>query len=141
MPSITQGSVTVQIPDHIPLPERAGKLSVEELRRFETARRGIGLVAEQMAEAMKKHPERLTPPGVDPAALAASGKAAEDIDTVIDDLDALLMVLKQANRILDADANQQLRRVLAFVRAQEKFDPTLPSLVPTLVGYFANDSK
>lgn len=138
MAQLTHGTVSITYPDHITLPERAGKLTPAEVARLEKPRRGLGLACEKTAEAIKQHPAQLAAAGVDPEQLRADGRAAEDIDTVIHDLEALLTRLKQANSLLDEHAHRELRRVLAHVRAQQKFDPSVPSLVPLLVAYFAN---
>ena len=50
----------------------------------------------------------------------------------------MLMKLKQANRLIDQSAHDGLRRVLAGVRALEKFDPTVTDLVKDLIDYFSN---
>jgi len=131
-----QGIVVISLPDHIQIPAEAGKLTSEELNRKAKPRLGIGLAAEKTAEAMQKYPGQLTIPGVGADDLASLGKQAEDIDVAIADVEALLHVLKQANRLIDADAYLHLRKVLAFVRSQESFDPSLPGLVPHLIAYF-----
>ena len=48
------------------------------------------------------------------------------------DMPGRLMLLE-----LDADAHVMLRKCLAYVRAQEKFDAQLAALVPQLESYFA----
>jgi hypothetical protein len=134
---IKQGSVVVQLPIHIELLPQAGKLSAEEMRASEKARRGVGLACEQTAEAMRKNPERFQVVGISPDSLQSYGRQAEDIDSVIVDLETVLGILKQNNTLLDARAHQSLRRVLAYVRSMEKFDPKLAALVPHLIAYFA----
>ena len=141
MPELKQGTVSVLIPDHITVPDQAGELSTKEVQRLEKARRGVGLTCDMTAAAIEKNPDRLAVPGIDPAKLRAAGKVAEDIDLVITDIEVILSQLKQANLILDAEANLQLRRCLAHVRSQEKFDPQLAALVPQLEAYFANTTE
>lgn len=138
MGKLMQGSVIVAYPDNVELPEKAGKLTVEEVARLEKARRGIGLACERTAEALEKNVERLKVPGVDPDALAEAGRVAEDIDVVIADVEHVLMVLKQANALLDSHAHRELRKVLAALRSQEKFDPKLGDLFQHLVAYFSS---
>jgi hypothetical protein len=139
MAELRQGDVTVTIPDHITIPPKAGSLSPDDSQRLTKARKGVGLTCESTAEVMKKNPERLAVPQVTPDSLAASGRVAEDIDGVIGDVETLLLILKQANSLLDAEAHNNLRRVLAFVRGQEKFDPHLADLVPALIAYFSRE--
>lgn len=138
MGKLKQGVVTVAFPDDIDLPEKAGQLSAVELSRIEKARRGIGLTCARTAEAMTKNAERLSVPGVDPDELAEAGRMAEAIDVVIGDVEQVLMVLKQGNVLLDGHAQRELRKVLAAVRSQEKFDPKLAELFGDLVSYFAS---
>ena len=138
MPELKQGSVSVAIPDHIVLPPEAGELTLKDMQRLEKARRGVGLTCEATATAIEKDPRRLGAQGIDPSALRAAGRVAEDIDMVITDLEVILGRLKQGNMLLDAAANLMLRKCLAHVRAQEKFDPQLATLVPQLETYFAN---
>jgi hypothetical protein len=133
-----QGTVTVKIPDAIEIPEKAGKLSPEELRRLPKPRRGLGVACENTSDAMLKNPTRIVPHDVDALRLAIMGQMAEQIDQVIVDTEAILVKMKQANTLLDVAAHEGLRKVLAFVRSQEKFDPRITDLVPHLITYFAN---
>lgn len=138
MSELVEGVVRISIPDHITIPERAGKMTPDEVARLEKARKGIGLVGEATAQAVAENATRLPVPGVDVVSLKAMTRAAEDIDRVIENVEAVLVKLRQANALLDAEANEQLRKVMAFVRAQEKFDAGVTSLVQPLVAYFAN---
>jgi len=135
---LKQGSVTLTSTETIAFPEKAGKMTVEEVGRLEKPRRGLGVTCEKSADALRKNTDRITVPGVDPAALEAAGEAAENIDGVIADVEHLLMFLKQANALLDSHAHRELRKVLAAVRSQEKFDPKLADLFPHLIAYFAS---
>lgn len=138
MGEFNHGVVALKYPDTFTLPADAGSLSLQAARRLAKARRGIGLACDMTAQAMAKFPERLAVPGIDADALRQDGAAAEAIDGTIADLETALMYFKQGNLILDAKAHTELRKVLAFVRSQEKFDPRLADLVPHLVAYFAN---
>ncbi len=138
MSQFKQGSVTVELPPSVTIPEQAGKLSPTQISRLEKPRKGIGLTCQKTSEAMLKYAAQFAVPGVDATKLAQKGQAAEDIDTVVFELEAALSVLKQANRLLDDDAHRDLRKVLAFVRGQEKFNPGIVNLVPSLIDYFAN---
>ena len=86
---------------------------------------------------MDKDPERLAPHGVDKVRLTKLGEMAENIDNVIVDVEAITVRLKQANLLIDAEAHEELRKVLAFVRSQEKFDARILDLVPQLISYFS----
>lgn len=138
MSQFKQGSITVELPPSVTIPEQAGKLSPIQISRLEKPRKGIGLTCQKTSEAMLKYAAQLAVPGVDATKLAQKGQAAEDIDTLVFELEAALSVLKQANRLLDDDAHRDLRKVLAFVRGQEKFDPGIVNLLPSLIDYFAN---
>ncbi len=138
MSELKQGVVSVAIPDHINLPEQAGELTSKDMQRLEKARRGVGLTCDATATAMEKDPSRLGVQGVDATSLRTAGKVAEDIDQCITDLEVILGRLKQANMLLDAEAHLMLRKCLAHVRSQEKFDAQLAALVPQLESYFSN---
>jgi hypothetical protein len=137
MASLKQGSVVIELPSHIEILPEAGKLSPEQQRAMEKPRRGLGLTCEQTAAAMEKDPKRLAVPDLTAGQLLEYGKQAEDIDGVIIDLEVLLGVLRQNNLLLDSRAHKALRQVLAWVRAMEKFDPKVVSLVPHLIAYFS----
>ena len=139
MTEMKQGNVTISIPDSIEIPDKAGEMSPEEVRRLPKARHGIGLTSGATAEAMDKDPERLAPHGVDKVRLAKLGEMAENIDNVIVDVEAITVRLKQANLLIDAEAHEELRKVLAFVRSQEKFDARILDLVPQLITYFSKN--
>lgn len=139
MTEMTQGNVTISIPDSIEIPDKAGEMSPEEVRRLPKARRGVGPACNATTEAMNKDPERLAPHGVDKDRLATLGKMAEDIDNVLVDIEAITVRLKQTNLLIDAEAHEELRKVLAFVRSQEKFDARILDLVPQLISYFGKN--
>jgi hypothetical protein len=131
--------VTVNIPEGIEIPQRAGKLSQAEMQRLPKARKGVGVACEITADAIRKNPARLKPNNVDPDRLEALGRMAEQIDGVIVDTETLLVRLRQANTLLDAEAHESLRRVLAFIRGESKFDPRIKDLVPHLLAYFSKE--
>ncbi len=135
---LKHGTVVVTYPSNITLPERAGQLTAAEITRLPKARRGIGLACDATAAVLEKHGDRVPGAGVDPADLVKAGKMAEDIDHVIADMEHALMIMKQANLLLDGDAHTRLRKVLAAVRAAEKFDPRVGDLFRHLNDYFAN---
>ncbi len=138
MTDMIQGTITVKIPDSIEIPEKAGKLSPEDVKHLPKPRRGLGVACENTADAMVKNPTRVVPHNVDAARLAVLGQMAEQIDQVIVDTEAILVKMKQANLLLDVAAHEELRKVLTFVRGQEKFDPRITDLVPHLIAYFSN---
>lgn len=137
MGKLKHGNVVVSYPDSIALPERAGQLSTAELARTPKARRGVGLACDSSAKALRKYGDRVPGAG-DADELAKAGEMAEAIDEVIADLEHTLMVLKQANVLLDADAHTRLRKVLTAVRAAEKFDRAVPDLFRSVVEYFSS---
>jgi len=138
MSEIKHGLVTVTLPDTVVFPAQAGRLSTDQVQALPRGRPGIGLVAERTARAMGQSPERLTVSGVDPTKLAAAGKTADEADKVVHDIEAIATICRQGNMLLDAEAHESLRRVLAHVRAQEKFDPRIVDLVPDLIAYFSS---
>jgi hypothetical protein len=137
MAQFTYGGVTVTISDDIEVPEKAGTLTVEDIRRLPHPKRGLGLVCETTADAMEKAPDKFSIPNLTAARLRKQGQMADGIDKVIVDLEYLTFRMKQANLLLDSQAYESLRRVLTFVRGQEKFDPGLAARVPSLIAFFA----
>ena len=138
MAEIKQGGVTATISDEIALPERAGNLTPREVRRLPKARKGVGFVAQQTAEALRNVGSRVVLQGATLDDIARAGKMAEAIDEPVNDAQYVAMVLAQANLLLDADAHVLLRKALTAVRAAEKFDPRVVDLFPALIDYFAN---
>lgn len=138
MAEIQHGHVTVVVPDDVDLPGKAGQMSPTEVQRLPKARKGVGLTCLMTAEALVRHGDRINVSGVDAETLQKAARGAEAYDAAITDLEAVLVRLKQANLIHEAEAHEALRRVLAAVRAQEKFDPRAADVVPELVAYFAN---
>ena len=137
MAEVKHGSVTVVVPDHLAPPERAGKLSVEEVRRLPKARLGLGLACAQASDSIVKAGDRFVlPAGVTAESLESAGSKAEEIDSVINDLEVALDTLKQANLLFDADAWEQLRRVNDQLKAQAKHDPSLEAVFAPLLTYF-----
>ena len=139
MSTLTQGTVTIQVPEGIQIPSDAGTLSTKDMQRLVKARSGVGFACQMTAQAMRQNPGRLNVPEVNPDELERMGNMAEGMDLILNDLDMLREVCRQANLIIDSDTHNMLRRVLAFVRAQQKFDNTLPTLVPQLEVYFGNE--
>jgi len=139
MAEFKQGSVAVVYGDNLKIPAEAGMLSPKQVRELPKARRGIGLACTMTADAMRKHSDKLTVDAVEADGLAAAGAMAEDVDAIIAELEAAVTYFKQANNILDGEAHTALRRVLAHVRAKEKFDARIVDLVPHLIAYFANE--
>jgi hypothetical protein len=135
----TQGTVSVTISDDITWPEKAGGLSIDEVRRLTKPRRGLTLACIATADAMQKNPERLKPHNVAADKLAKLGDSVEKISMTLVDIDAVTAKMKQAGLILEVEAHDELRKVLAFVRSQIKFDPRITDLVPHLMEYFSND--
>lgn len=137
MNEIKQGCVTVAVGDHIPVPPEAGSLSAIEVRRTIKAYKNLGKACAAVADAMTKNPERLAPYGVDARKLAELGRAAVDMDSAVTDVEAAAVRVRQADLILSSQAHDMLRRVLTFVRGQQKFDPRIGDLVPDLLDYFS----
>lgn len=141
MSVLVQGCVSVDIPDTITIPAEAGTLSEKQLSEMFPVRYGVSLVCSATADSMRKDPSRLAVPNVDPDLLESMGQQADELKQVIKDVEVVLVKLVQAARLLDRSAYTQLRKVLAAVRGLEKFDPTLPDLVPDLISFFATRSS
>ncbi len=133
MGQIEHGTVSVTIDDSLTLPERAGNLSPDEVRRLPKPRHGIGLVGTLTADALDKAgPDFIAPAGVTPDALRGACKRSDDIDQVIVNLEVILQRVKQANLLFDADAWEMLRKINDQVKAQAKYQPELETVFTAL---------
>jgi hypothetical protein len=138
MATIKHGTITLAIEDHLAPPEKAGKLSPQEIARIPRARRGIGLACAQAADAMEKAGAKFTPPaGVTADGLRAAGKRAEDIDQYLLDLDVVRQILQQSNLLFDAEAWEQIRKMNDQVKVQAKHDPALALMFDQVLRFFA----
>jgi len=132
-----KGNVTVIVPEGVTTSERAGKMSQEEVARQIKSYSGLGLCCEQTAGELVKNADRVTVPELDAKKMIEDAKAAEALASLVTDLEAMLLAVKQNQLLLAGSAHRQLLRVLTFVRAHEKFDPRLVALFPHLRNYFA----
>jgi hypothetical protein len=142
MGKIKHGHISVTIPDELDPPDKAGKMTPEEVSRIPKAPRGLGLACEKAADAIKKAGKKFAPPpGVTPEGIVTAGNRAEDIDLVINDMEVVLQTAKQANLLFDADAYEQLRKVNDQVKVQGKHDPELLMIFKDVIDYFARGPR
>lgn len=138
MAKIKHGTIVISIPDELTPPDKAGKMTPEEVSRIAKAPHGLGLACSRAADAITKAGDTFTlPAGVTVEGLLAAGKRAEDIDQVIQDIEVVLVTLKQANLLFDADAYTQVRKVNDQVKAQAKHAPELTRIFKQIIDYFA----
>ena len=137
MKEIKNGTVTVAVPDDFDIPAEAGMLCGKSVLRLVKARRGVAETCAQAAEAMRANPERFCPIGVTPESLEAAGRAAAKVEVVRVDTRTAYTRISQAGLILNGRAHDELRKVLAFIRGQQKFDPRIADLAPCVIEYFA----
>ena len=136
--TVTHGSVTLSLPVHVNPPEKAFKMTAEEVKRIPKVQLGIGLACAQAADSGEKAGAKFTwPAGVTPASLRSKGQRAEDVDNVINDVEVILAGMKKANLLFDADAWDELRQVNDQVKAQGKRNPELLTIFKPLVEYLA----
>jgi hypothetical protein len=118
-------------------PNKAGSLRAEEVKKIPKARRGLGLVCQQGADALRKVGSGVTVSAdITPEALEEAGELAEAVDLVVHDLEQLLTQAKQANLLLDAAAYDMLRQLNDAVHAQGKFKPELLAAFSAVTSYF-----
>ncbi len=142
MAQIKHGTVVVTIDDKLTPPDKAGKMSAEEVKRIPKAPRGIGLVGEHTADAIAKAGDKFTPPkDITPAALREACGRADGIDQVIIDLEVILATLKQANLLFDAELWKMLRKVNDQVKAQAKYSPELASIFKVLLDFLSRGPR
>lgn len=136
MPTISHGSVQVEVPESIEIPPEAGNLSAEQVRALPKARRGIGLACDQAANALT-NVSNFAAGRVTPESLRKKGRMAEEIDDVIASVEVMLDRLKQANLLLDASAWEELRQLNDLVKAQAKFRPEIASAFAPLTQFMS----
>ncbi len=136
MAQISHGEVSVVIPDDLPIPAEAGKLSGAEVLAIPKPPRGIGAATADTASAMRKTQGKfIFPADVTPDGLESAGEHAESIDNVVASLEVVLATLKQANMLLDAKAWEDLRKVNDQVLAQGKTNPEVLTMFTPLTQY------
>lgn len=136
---LKEGAVTVTLPDALKIPAEAGSLSSDDVRRIAKTRPGLGVTCQATAASMAKKGEEFAVPGVTAAELADLGNQADLADQVIEDLRTILHRVQQGNLLIDAKAQELLRRVNAQVNAQGKFDANLFERFSTVGTYFGRD--
>lgn len=136
---IKEGAVSVTLPDALKLPAEAGSLDADAIRRIEKTRSGLGVTCQATAASMAKKGDEFQVPGVTAAELADLGLQADLADQVIEDLRTILHRLQQGNLLIDAKAQEMLRRVNAQVNAQGKFDANLFERFATIGAYFGRN--
>jgi hypothetical protein len=142
MTIVKHGTISIEVPDELAPPEKAGKLSPEEVARIPKAPRGIGLVCAQTADAVEKAGGKFAPPpGVTAESLRAAGKRAEEIDQLLLDIDVVRQILQQSNLLFDAEAWEQIRKMNDQVKAQAKHDPALSTIFQQVLDYFARGPR
>lgn len=140
MADYEKGNVHINFPEGFTLDERAGTLDVKEVQRLEKARDGLAEACAKSATGMRDNDGRIAVPQLTADELAAKGQATFNIGNTVANLETALRVFKQQQLITEADAHEALRRVLAAVRAAEKFDPRITDAFPDLIKYFDNAS-
>ncbi|HEY3452457.1 MAG TPA: hypothetical protein VGK67_39300 [Myxococcales bacterium] len=142
MAEVKHGNVTVVVDDTLKPPAQAGNLSVVEISRMPKAPHGLGLACEQAANGITTADKKFDPPrGVTADSLRTLGKRAEDIDSVIANLEVVLSILKQSNLLFDGEAWEQLRKVNDQVKAQGKHTPELLTIFEPVLRYFAKGPR
>jgi len=136
MATITHGPVTVLIPDHLALSDKAGNLTPDEILRLPKAPGGIGLAADLTATAMSAAGSAFTAPqGITPASLEAAAARADGYDSILGALEVLTRRVQQANLLADAECWHQLREVNDLLKGQVKHHPELAAMFAPLTAF------
>jgi regulator of RNase E activity RraB len=139
MATITQGTITVQVPDLLQPPPEAGKLSPNDIKRIPRARRGVGQLCTQAAEALERAGVAFAPPpGITAQSLRDASTRADGIGAYIIDIEVIRKTLKQANLLFHADAWKQVRQVNDQIKSQVKHNPALAVVFQQVLQTFAS---
>lgn len=139
MAELVVGSVQMSLPYDIELDPRAGKLDRKDVVRMEKARSSVTKACMRTGAALNEAGDRVVVPGVSSVDLVQAGQRAAALDQVKNNLQTALLIVSQQDLIEGEKAHLLLRRVLASVRAAEKFDARVTQLFPDLIAYFEND--
>lgn len=139
MAQITQGTISITLPDLLAPPPQAGKLSPKEMIRVPKARRGVGQLCMQAADAIERAGSAFAaPPGISAQSLRDAAARADGIDAYIVDLEVILKTLKQANLLFHADAWKQVRQVNDQIKSQLKHNPALAVIFQQVLQAFSS---
>ena len=133
-----EGRVTVELPESVKLSERAGKISKKDVSRLLKAPRGMGLVVEHTAVALKTAgPSFVAPIGMTPESLRALGiEESNQLERIIHDLLRMVLKLRQGKLLIDHETHLQLRMLKDQVRVQAKYNPQLLLIFASLLELF-----
>jgi len=142
MAEITQGTISITLPDLLAPPAQAGKMSAKEVKKIPKAPRGVGQLCLQAADAVDRAGGAFAPPpGVTAQSLRDAAARADGIDQYIIDLEVIQKTLVQANLIFDADAWKQVRQVNDQIKAQVKHNPALSVIFQQVLEAFARSAS
>jgi hypothetical protein len=139
---VQHGCVTVDIPKEMPLPERAGKMSKKEVKRWLKSPQGMESVCRQTADTL----ERVGAPFLLPQELSAeqireAGLRSDEIAKVMQDLMVVFVQLSQAKLLFDHNTYDKLRYLKDLVKCYAKHDPELLLLYAPLFELFSRSAK
>lgn len=138
MAQVTHGTVTVTMPDSIPLPAQAGKLSKDDMKQMPPPPRIVGKVCIQAADAIASAGVAFSPPpGVTEQSLRLAGECVDGLDKHMIDMAVIRRRLQQANRIIGTEAWKQVRQMNDAIKAQMKHDPALELIFRRVLDAFA----
>lgn len=138
MPKIQRGAASLELPDTLTFPEKAGQLTLDEVRRLSKPPRGLKKACDDAAHAIRKAGEGFSlPPHITPERISALGDLADEIDRVADDAESLSKQAQQARALVWDEAYQLLREVRDHVRAQSRRNPSLVDDFAPLNDYTA----
>jgi hypothetical protein len=131
------GSVVVTIPDGVSLPEEAGKLGTDEVRRLAKARNGVKNACDETARAIEATQGSFVPPSdVTPESLRAAGQNAAALNGALASLETAITALKQAHLMFENHAHKSLGKVNDNFKAQSKHNLSIEPEFAELVNYF-----
>jgi hypothetical protein len=138
---LKQGAVTVMVPDGVLVLTEAGKLTVKEMARQIKSYKTLELCCLQTAQDLQKQNARITVPHLDINQMQDEARQASVFASLVNDLEQLLLLLKQNQILIGARAHKKLLRIRAFIKAYQNTDPHLIEAFPSLMFYLSKKPR
>ena len=135
MSAYTYGSLTVGLPEHIEITDRAVNLPWDKAKHLARPRKGIERICREVADIMDANPDVAVPDFSVDALRDASAKS-ESIKKHVIELESVLKTFKQQKLLYNNAAYELIRRVYSQVKSQAQFNARVEDNFSPLWDYF-----